>query len=429
MKAIKKAFAIFMCAYTLFSCMQVFAGATSEKTFKNCSEEFNSRLTGELFTQSEEVELTYVEWLPLLTKAFSDAKWSGLSSVTVSSMENDYTETETHTGSELDGIKENPDEYIDSFLFSATEIHILYVKTDMDISNEGIEKYAKVDEFCAVAYNDDGSISFFIGLSYNAEIGSDYISKMIMAAQYDFNNRGCFEKYNYAFMNVTQDGSTTEAEATALSYIHEYDSEVAAIKIEALPETEWLYGDEVSLDGIKVIAEYSDETELDVTADITVDNFDAESKGAKTATVKYIAEDGSEFTAKFSYNVKKLDMPIQKPTQTVINYGDSIILHANLGSEIPEGAEIVWEASNDNFSMEPSADGMTCKVTPVSNGETTFTVKVVNSDGDVISEESNVTMTAKASFFQKLIAFFKKLFGTTKVIPQAFEAVFNDCIL
>ncbi len=112
---------------------------------------------------------------------------------------------------------------------------------------------------------------------------------------------------------------------------------------------------------------------------------------------------------------------IRKPSQTEIKYGDSIILHADV-ENLPEGAKIVWTADNANFTFAASADGTTCTITPSANGNTTFTATVVDKNGNEIGSDSQ-TMTSKAGFFQKLIAFFKKLFGLTKVIPKAFKDI------
>ncbi len=111
-----------------------------------------------------------------------------------------------------------------------------------------------------------------------------------------------------------------------------------------------------------------------------------------------------------------VDLTIKKPSRTTINYGDSIYLHSVV--ELPAGAKVVWEASNSNFTYSTSADGKTCLISPASNGETEFTAKVVDKDGNIISEIRTQRMTSKAGFFQKIIAFFKKLFGLTKVFPD-----------
>ena len=47
----------------------------------------------------------------------------------------------------------------------------------------------------------------------------------------------------------------------------------------------------------------------------------------------------------------------------------------------------------------------------------------VDADGNIIATDTQ-TMTSKAGFFQKIIAFFKKLFGMTKVYPEIFKGIF-----
>lgn len=127
----------------------------------------------------------------------------------------------------------------------------------------------------------------------------------------------------------------------------------------------------------------------------------------------------TEPTTKPVVTVPALAVEIRKPSQTEIKYGDSIILHADTNN-LPEGAKIVWTADNANFTYTASADGATCTVSPSASGDTTFTAIVYDKDGNEIGNDSQ-TMTAKVGFFQKLIAFFKKLFGLTKVIPEMFK--------
>lgn len=118
----------------------------------------------------------------------------------------------------------------------------------------------------------------------------------------------------------------------------------------------------------------------------------------------------------------KATVEIRKPSQTEIKYGDSIVLHAEV-ENLPEGVKIEWSADNGNFTIvEVSADGMTCRVTPASNGDTVFTAKVVDTNGNEVVKDEQ-TMTSKAGFFRKIIAFFKKLFGLTEVIPEVFKGI------
>ena len=116
---------------------------------------------------------------------------------------------------------------------------------------------------------------------------------------------------------------------------------------------------------------------------------------------------------------------IRTPSVTTITYGDSIILHADYEGELPEGAKIEWTIDNGNFKLvSTSADRTTCTITPEAKGDSVITATVLDKDGNVIGSDTQ-TMTSKAGFFQKIVAFFKKLFGMTKIYPEIFKSVFE----
>lgn len=107
---------------------------------------------------------------------------------------------------------------------------------------------------------------------------------------------------------------------------------------------------------------------------------------------------------------------IRTPSITKISYGDSIVLHADLIA-LPPKWKIVWTSDNNNFLYLTSPDAKTCTIFPASSGDTTFTATVYDEDENIISTDTQ-KMTSKAGFFDKIIAFFKNLFGATKTIPQ-----------
>jgi antitoxin component YwqK of YwqJK toxin-antitoxin module len=111
-------------------------------------------------------------------------------------------------------------------------------------------------------------------------------------------------------------------------------------------------------------------------------------------------------------------MSIRKPSATTISYGDSIILHADMNEALPSGWTVKWTADNGNFSY--SANGETCTITPSKSGDTTFTATVYDENGNEISKDTQ-TMKSKAGFFDKFAAFFRKLFGMTKIIQQSIK--------
>ena len=117
-------------------------------------------------------------------------------------------------------------------------------------------------------------------------------------------------------------------------------------------------------------------------------------------------------------------LSIRTPSVTTVSYGFTLNLHANV-TDLPEGARVAWSMDGSGFELIPSADGMTCGVKSVSKGSATITAKVVDKSGNAVKDASGNEITAsqqltsKAGFFQKLAAFFKKLFGSNMVIPSS----------
>lgn len=107
---------------------------------------------------------------------------------------------------------------------------------------------------------------------------------------------------------------------------------------------------------------------------------------------------------------------IPAPSRTTINYGESIVLHID-ETLIPEGGYAVWTADNNNFVISPSSDGKSCVIKSDKNGSTTITVTVYDADGNEISSDTQ-TMQSKAGLLQKIVAFFKTIFGLIKNYPN-----------
>ena len=130
------------------------------------------------------------------------------------------------------------------------------------------------------------------------------------------------------------------------------------------------------------------------------------------------------FTAVFEPIKTKIS--INTPSTTTVSYGFTLNLHANV-TDLPEGARVVWSMDGSGFELIPSADGMTCGVKSVSKGSATIAAKVVDKSGNAVKDANGNEITAsqqltsKAGFFQKLVAFFKKLFGSNMIIPYALE--------
>lgn len=119
-------------------------------------------------------------------------------------------------------------------------------------------------------------------------------------------------------------------------------------------------------------------------------------------------------------------LAIKSPSTTKVNYGDTLVLHADLGeTQIPEGYKIEWIVEGTGMSFEPSEDGLTCKVTSIQNGKVTVVVRIVSEDGETLldanGEELSVSqeLTSNVTFWQKIVSFFKNLFRISRIILQA----------
>lgn len=108
---------------------------------------------------------------------------------------------------------------------------------------------------------------------------------------------------------------------------------------------------------------------------------------------------------------------IRNPSVTTINYGDAIVLHAEV-KNLPSGAKVQWSADNNSFVLTVSEDGKTCKITPDSSGDTVIKAEIIDKNGKSLSSDIQ-TMKSKAGFFQKIIAFFKGIFGLNKTYTES----------
>ena len=134
-----------------------------------------------------------------------------------------------------------------------------------------------------------------------------------------------------------------------------------------------------------------------------------------TSSVSYVSDITIQFKGPVVTPINYFD--IKNPSTKSISYKSGIVLHIEEQKLIPEDAKYQWVASNSNFKTDVSADGKSCTIISNANGDTTFTVELVTESGTVLETET-ITMKSKAGFFDKLIAFFRSIFGGNKVRPQ-----------
>ncbi len=127
-----------------------------------------------------------------------------------------------------------------------------------------------------------------------------------------------------------------------------------------------------------------------------------------TGNTTYVSSDGivvSEFSPED-------DFAIREPSISKIRCRDSINLHALVRVDLPEGAKVVWTADNNNFRIEETDDEKSIKITSINKGYTTFVATLYDADGNELASDS-VEMYSKAGFFEKIVGFFRWIFGST----------------
>lgn len=120
-------------------------------------------------------------------------------------------------------------------------------------------------------------------------------------------------------------------------------------------------------------------------------------------------------------DVELPEIKIRQTSTATINYGDTLVLILE-ETEIPDGYAVAWFVDGVGTATTVSENGTECRVTSVSNGKPIISVKLVDESGETVTDADGeeifdeITLTSKAGFFQKLISFFKNLFGLNRII-------------
>lgn len=109
-----------------------------------------------------------------------------------------------------------------------------------------------------------------------------------------------------------------------------------------------------------------------------------------------------------------------------VNYGDKVRIEAVLDKEVSSGCYIGFTVTGEGakITAETSDGHYYCYVEATGSGSATVTAKLYLSDGTVVKNlngedvADSQQFTMKAGFFQKIISFFKDLFGANRVTVQ-----------
>ncbi len=115
------------------------------------------------------------------------------------------------------------------------------------------------------------------------------------------------------------------------------------------------------------------------------------------------------------------ELKFKQPSLTTINYGETLVLQLE-NVELPEGYAIEWSLTGDSVTLTTSEDGKECRATSIAAGNVTVTATLVDENGEsvinAIGNEIfvNINLKSNVSFWQKIVSFFKDLFGMNRII-------------
>ena len=197
-----------------------------------------------------------------------------------------------------------------------------------------------------------------------------------------------------------------------------YDEIPESIYIFAPPaKTAYSIGESLDLTGLSVAARYSGNKTVELkTSELTITGFSSSTAGTKTVTVDYLGK-----KATFTVTVKDgsgsgQDIPGgEAPVYSIktlgtkggVKYNQAVTLNVNLAS-LPSGCRVTIDGEDvtiiNNTLVYKSLGRLTA--------DKTFTLKVLYGNQEIDSETG--TITVPHGFFDKLIAFFAKLFQGDK---------------
>lgn len=122
----------------------------------------------------------------------------------------------------------------------------------------------------------------------------------------------------------------------------------------------------------------------------------------------------------------KIYLTISEPKNRTILYGESMKLYSNV-PDLPNGYKVKWRADSDCVSLDISSTGKTCTVTSTSTGNVVVKAYVVDSNGNIVTDENGKQVSdseyfySEANLWLRIVYFFKRLFGISMATAQSFN--------
>lgn len=197
---------------------------------------------------------------------------------------------------------------------------------------------------------------------------------------------------------------------------------VKGVCIKKEPNVYTVYGEEYSPEGLAQIIEQSN-MQLQYIREEFAERFE----NGEMTQFEY-----DEYALMYLGGYKELTLPvvcggkhniikefsINEIENTEVKFGETLTLTANPGETgLPDGCKVEWTIDGTGAEITVSEDTLSCTFKCVDSGEVTVTAKVVDAEGNTITDEygkdavASQTLTMNASFFVRVEAFFKYLWN------------------
>ena len=157
-------------------------------------------------------------------------------------------------------------------------------------------------------------------------------------------------------------------------------------------------------------------------SDSTIFEYIPRNKGELKMMLVY--KDGDEVKQSKAVLAENAEFKIREPSTKTLNYGHTLVLTTE-SKNMPQGSYTEWVIPNKLAVIKndwiPITADKTCEELVIAIASTADDETIVNAEGDHAIDY--ITIECKSNFFLKLIAFFKKLFGISMVIPHLLEGI------
>lgn len=157
-------------------------------------------------------------------------------------------------------------------------------------------------------------------------------------------------------------------------------------------------------------------------SDSTIFEYIPRNKGELKMMLVY--KDGDKVKQSKAVLAENAEFKIREPSTKTLNYGHTLVLTTE-SKYMPQGSYTEWVIPNKLAVIKndwiPITADKTCEELVIAIASTADDETIVNAEGDHAIDY--ITIECKSNFFLKLIAFFKKLFGISMVLPYLLEGI------